>query len=80
MARPSKYSPKCASASGWCGARRRARVAVGGDSAIAPKVGCTAETLRRWVRQAERDAGQRPGLTTDERAAAEGAGARESSS
>jgi transposase len=33
---------------------------------IATKVGCTAETLRRWVRQAERDAGRRPGLTTDE--------------
>src|SRR5918994_7895259 len=35
---------------------------------IAEKIGCTAETLRHWVRQAERDAGQRSGLTTDERA------------
>ena len=34
---------------------------------VAEKVGCTTETLRRWVRQAERDAGHRPGLTTDER-------------
>jgi transposase len=34
---------------------------------IADKIGCTAETLRRWVRQAERDSGKRPGLTTDER-------------
>jgi transposase-like protein len=33
---------------------------------IAAKIGCTAETLRGWVRQAERDQGQRPGLTTDE--------------
>ena len=35
---------------------------------VAEKIGCTVEALRRWVRQAERDAGQRPGLTTDERA------------
>lgn len=35
--------------------------------AIAPKLGCTGETLRRWVRQAERDTGQRAGMTTDER-------------
>jgi transposase len=34
---------------------------------IAEKIGCTSEALRRWVRQAERDQGQRPGLTTDER-------------
>ena len=35
-------------------------------TSIASKVGCTAETLRLWVRQAERNAGQRPGLTTEE--------------
>lgn len=35
---------------------------------IAEKIGCTAETLRKWVRQKERDQGRRVGLTTDERA------------
>ena len=34
---------------------------------ISEKVGCTAETLRKWVRQAERDAGRRPGPTTDDK-------------
>ena len=36
-------------------------------SSIASKMGCTAETLRSWVRRAERDAGTRPGLTSSER-------------
>jgi transposase len=35
-------------------------------SSIAAKIGCTAETLRRWVRRAERDSGARPGMTTQE--------------
>ena len=33
---------------------------------IAGKLGCTTETLRRWVRQTEVDVGKRPGKTTDE--------------
>ena len=35
---------------------------------IAAKIGCTAETLRAWVRQAERDQGRRPGPTSDDQA------------
>ncbi len=35
---------------------------------IADKFGCTRETLRRWIRQAEVDQGQRDGLTSDEKA------------
>lgn len=36
-------------------------------NAIAGKVGCTAETLRKWVKQHEIDQGQREGLSTSER-------------
>ena len=34
---------------------------------IAEKIGCTTQTLRNWVKQAERDSGHAPGLKTDER-------------
>jgi transposase len=69
MARPTKYSPEVRER-----AVRMVRDQTGEHAsqwatieAIAPKLGCTSETLRRWVRQAERDGGRRPGLTTDER-------------
>jgi transposase len=69
MARPSRFSPEV---------RERAVRMVfehapdhpsqwAAITSIAEKIGCAAETLRHWVRQAERDIGRRPGLTTDER-------------
>jgi transposase len=69
MGRPNKYSPELRERavrmvfehapeypSQWAAIR-----------SIAEKLGCQTESLRRWVRQAERDAGTRPGLTTRER-------------
>jgi transposase-like protein len=56
-------SERCGRCSSTPKITRRAAI-----TSIAEKIGCAAETLRSWVRQAERDAGQRPGLRTDERA------------
>ena len=35
--------------------------------AIAPKLGCSPDSLRVWCQQAERDTGKREGLTTAEK-------------
>ena len=70
MGRPRRYSPEVR--------ERAVRLVFDHDHdhdsqwasirSVAEKIGCTSETLRHWVRQAERDTGRRPGLTTDERA------------
>ena len=53
---------------GWCAHAGKPASQWATIMSILEKIGCTAETLRSWLRQAERDAGQRAGLTTDERA------------
>jgi transposase len=37
-------------------------------TSVAEKMGCTAQTLRKWIRQAQRDGGTRPGPPTEDKA------------
>ncbi len=69
MGKPNRYSPEVR--------ERAVRMVFDHESdyesqwkairSIADKIGCSAETLRNWVRRAETDTGRRPGLTTEER-------------
>ncbi|MEY9214810.1 transposase [Thermobifida halotolerans] len=47
-------------------ARRNAATRDGAIARIADQLGVNRETLRNWVTQAEVDAGDRPGTTTDQ--------------
>jgi transposase len=69
MGRPSKYAPEVKERAIRMVREHRPEYPSqwAAITSIATKLGCTTETLRRWVQQAERDAGARPGLTTDER-------------
>ena len=55
--------PRCVSARcGWCWSTAREHTSQwAAIASIAAKIGCTAQTLSNWVRQAERDQGKRPG-------------------
>lgn len=69
MGRPSRYSPEVRERAVRIVFEHRGEYPSewAAMASIASKIGCTAETLRKWVRQAERDTGQRAGLTTDEK-------------
>jgi len=70
MARKSKYSPEVRERA--VGLVRESKQSHDSEwaaiTSVAEKMGCTAETLRKWVRQSQRDAGTKPGPTTEEKA------------
>ncbi len=69
MARRSRYSPEVRERAVRLVEEHREeyRSQWAAIQSISQKFGCTAETLRKWVVQAQRDTGHRPGLTSSER-------------
>ena len=69
MGRPRKYSPEVRERAVRLVFDHAHQHASQGAAirSVAEKIGCTSETLRHGVHQAERDTGRRPDLTTEER-------------
>ena len=68
MGRPIMYSPEVREravrmVSEHRGEHRSEWAAI---CSIAEKFGCSSETLRKWVRRAEQEKGERPGLSSDQ--------------
>ena len=68
MARRSRYSPEVRERAVRLALEHRDEYETewAAITSIAHKIGCSTETLRNWVCQAERDSGQRPGLASDQ--------------
>ena len=70
MARPSRYSPDFRARAVRLVAEARADhdTEWAAITSVATKLAVSTETLRKWIRQAEVDAGQRAGTTSQESA------------
>src|SRR5215204_2003777 len=70
MARPSRYSAEFRARAMRLVAEARPDhdTEWAAITSVATKLAVSTETLRKWIRQAEVDAGQRPGVTGDESA------------
>jgi transposase len=70
MARPSKYSAdfRARAVRLVAEARPDHETEWAAMTSVAAKLGVSAETVRKWVRRSQVDAGQRPGVTSEESA------------
>ena len=68
MSRRSRYSPEVRERAVRMVSEHRSEHGSRWETiqSIASKIGCSPETLRKWVHQSEVDSGHRPGLTSDE--------------